>query len=88
MGITVQMDVVKIQRDPSGVFVPRVSNSLHQRISVKILTNASSDQSVRMDAAGTQKDLSDVSVAKAIHCHLLEISVKMLMNAFKTAMFA
>lgn len=88
MAISVQMDIVKIQRDPSGVFVPRVSNSLHQRISVKILTNAISGQSVRMDAAGTQKDLSDASVAKATHYHLLEISVKMLMNAFKTAIFA
>lgn len=39
MAVTVQMDVVKIQRDPSGVFVPRVSNSLHQRISVKVRKN-------------------------------------------------
>lgn len=45
-------------------------------LSLQILTNASSDQSVQMDAAGTQKDLSDVSVAKATPCHLLEISVK------------
>lgn len=36
MAITVQMDVVKIQRDPSDVFVPRVSNCLHQKISVKV----------------------------------------------------
>lgn len=39
MAISVQMDIVKIQRDPSGVFVPRVSNSLRQRISVKVRKN-------------------------------------------------
>lgn len=39
MAITVQMGIVKIQRDPSGVFVPRVSSSLHQRTSVKVREN-------------------------------------------------
>ncbi|RMC12632.1 hypothetical protein DUI87_10156 [Hirundo rustica rustica] len=46
------------------------------KANTEILTNASSDRSVRMDAAGTQKDLSDVSVARATPYHLLEISVK------------
>lgn len=36
MAISVQMDVAKIQRGLSDVFVAKVSNSLHQRISVKV----------------------------------------------------
>lgn len=39
MAISVQTDVVKIQRGLSDVFVARVSNSLHQRISVKVGKN-------------------------------------------------
>lgn len=36
MAISVQMDVVKILRGLSDVFVAQVSSSLHQRISVKV----------------------------------------------------
>lgn len=39
MAISVQMDVVKILRGLSDVFVAKVSNSLHQRISVKVGRN-------------------------------------------------
>lgn len=39
MAISVQMVVVKIQRDLSDVFVAKVSNSLLQRISVKVGKN-------------------------------------------------
>jgi len=36
MAVSVQMDIVKIWRGLSDVFVAKVSNSLHQRISVKV----------------------------------------------------
>lgn len=39
MAISVHMDVVKILRGLSDVFVAKVSNSLHQRISVKVGRN-------------------------------------------------
>lgn len=39
MAISVQTDIVKILRGLSDVFVAKVSNSLHQRISVKVGRN-------------------------------------------------
>lgn len=39
MAISVQTDIVKILRGLSDVFVVKVSNSLHQRIIVKVGRN-------------------------------------------------